>query len=99
MWKFPQVMWKTNGKGHLKVWEGWGAAVSDEMLSHGVGGGIRHLAGSRNMKWVVPICAYQTHIRAPAVLCPRFGQVGVFRMRPRGVAGHLRMVLSGLEWA
>eukprot|EP00757_Euglenozoa_sp_SAG-D1_P026323 gene26323-biopygen15820 len=26
---------KTNGQGHLKVWKGWGAGVSDEMLSHG----------------------------------------------------------------
>eukprot|EP00757_Euglenozoa_sp_SAG-D1_P026237 gene26237-biopygen15160 len=41
---------KTNGKGHLKVWEGWGAAVSDEMLSHG-DDCIRHLTGSRNVKW------------------------------------------------
>eukprot|EP00757_Euglenozoa_sp_SAG-D1_P009088 gene9088-biopygen14998 len=29
-------------------------------------------------------------------LCPRFGQVRVFRMRARDVPGHLRMVLSGL---
>eukprot|EP00757_Euglenozoa_sp_SAG-D1_P010130 gene10130-biopygen15457 len=41
------------GKQAIKVWKGWGAAVSDEMLSHGVGGGcIRHLAGSGNVKWV-----------------------------------------------
>eukprot|EP00757_Euglenozoa_sp_SAG-D1_P025230 gene25230-biopygen10490 len=40
---------KTNG--HQGV-EGWGAAVSDEMLSHGGNGCIRHLAGSRNVKWV-----------------------------------------------
>eukprot|EP00757_Euglenozoa_sp_SAG-D1_P010938 gene10939-biopygen3072 len=34
---------KTNGKAHLKVWKGCGAAVSDEMLS--VAASIRHLAG------------------------------------------------------
>eukprot|EP00757_Euglenozoa_sp_SAG-D1_P003841 gene3841-biopygen1498 len=28
---------KTNWKGHFKVWKGYSAAVSDEMLSHGVG--------------------------------------------------------------
>ena len=34
---------KTKGKGHLKVWEGWGAAVSDLVLGHGMGSGcIRH---------------------------------------------------------
>eukprot|EP00757_Euglenozoa_sp_SAG-D1_P026001 gene26001-biopygen12772 len=29
---------KTNGKGRLKVWKGCSAAVSHEMLPHGVGG-------------------------------------------------------------
>eukprot|EP00757_Euglenozoa_sp_SAG-D1_P019023 gene19023-biopygen5799 len=43
---------QTELKGHLKVWEGWGAAVSDEMLSHGVGWLHPAFGRSRNVKWV-----------------------------------------------
>eukprot|EP00757_Euglenozoa_sp_SAG-D1_P026560 gene26560-biopygen16862 len=39
------MLGKTNGKGHLQVWKGCGAAVSDEMLSHG--GGWLHPAFGR----------------------------------------------------
>eukprot|EP00757_Euglenozoa_sp_SAG-D1_P009661 gene9661-biopygen2858 len=40
---------------HVSVWKGWGATVSDEMPSHGVGGGGVAASGiwqSRNVKWV-----------------------------------------------
>eukprot|EP00757_Euglenozoa_sp_SAG-D1_P012879 gene12879-biopygen3494 len=62
MWVMRGVardVWKT--KGHLKVWKGCGVAVSNEMLSHGMGGGcIRHLAGSRNVKWVTSSACVQS---------------------------------------